>query len=268
MVAGLICVAAMPGCSVGRTATVGLPARHTIRAEQLLVQSDFQLDETHPLIQDLVLLRKQVASTLGLPVESRPVVVYLFGDEATYHRYLQAHYPGLPRRRAYFIGTPDELAVFACWGLQVQEDLRHEYTHGLLHAALPSVPLWLDEGLAEYFEVAGSAPGQINREYVATLAAEVQSGWSPSLQRLEKLERVEQMQRADYREAWAWVHFLLHDSPESKASLCDYLQELRQARTVSPLSSLVKSRFRHPERGLRDYVAGLNSRATIIRASH
>ena len=32
-------------------------------------------------------------------------------------------------------------------------DLRHECTHALLHAVLPAVPLWLDEGLAKYFEV-------------------------------------------------------------------------------------------------------------------
>ena len=31
-------------------------------------------------------------------------------------------------------------------------DLRHETTHAVLHGLLPMVPLWLDEGLAEYFE--------------------------------------------------------------------------------------------------------------------
>jgi len=263
----VILACALSGCSFARHATVHLPARHTIRAEQLLVRSDFELDATHPLIQDLVVLRKQVAASLNLPLESKPVTVYLFNDDATYHRYLQANYPGLPPRRAYFIGTPEELAVFACWGHQVQEDLRHEYTHGLLHAALPNVPLWLDEGLAEYFEVAGPSPGQVNREYATKLAAEVQSGWSPSLQRLEQLEKVEQMQRADYRESWAWVHFLLHGSPESKQVLVDYLQELRSGRPATQLSSRVRAGLRNPERNLRDYVVSLQTPATIIRTS-
>lgn len=259
--------ATLSGCSFSRQATVGLPVRHTIRAEQLLVQSDFQLEETHPLIQDLIVLRKQVANSLKLPLESKPVTVYLFNDDATYHRYLQAHYPGLPPRRAYFIGTPDELAVYACWGHQVQEDLRHEYTHGLLHASLANVPLWLDEGLAEYFEVAGPTPGQVNREYATKLAAEVQNGWSPSLQRLEQLEKVEQMQRADYRESWAWVHFLMHASPESKQILVDHLQELRGGRPATQLSSRVRAGLHNPERGLRDYVVSLQTPATVIRAS-
>ena len=35
---------------------------------------------------------------------------------------------------------------------QFEADLRHECTHALLHAALPYVPLWLDEGLASLYE--------------------------------------------------------------------------------------------------------------------
>ncbi|GIT30210.1 MAG: hypothetical protein Ct9H300mP1_22560 [Planctomycetaceae bacterium] len=45
------------------------------------------------------------------------------------------------------------------------EDLRHEFTHGVLHSSLKRVPLWLDEGLAEYFEVVGPKPGGVNTEY-------------------------------------------------------------------------------------------------------
>ena len=48
--------------------------------------------------------------------------------------------------------------VFAYKSKALPVDVRHEGTHGLLHAALPMVPLWLDEGLAEYFEVPGRQP--------------------------------------------------------------------------------------------------------------
>ena len=43
--------------------------------------------------------------------------------------------------------------VFAQWGPDFRIDLHHEGTHALLHASLARVPLWLDEGLAKYFEV-------------------------------------------------------------------------------------------------------------------
>ena len=49
----------------------------------------------------------------------------------------------------------------------------------------------------------------------------------PDLAKLEKLTLVSQMERPQYREAWAWVHFMLHSKPESKAVLLSYLQQLR-----------------------------------------
>ena len=38
-------------------------------------------------------------------------------------------------------------------GDHLRTDLRHELTHALLHGVLKDVPLWLDEGLAGFFEL-------------------------------------------------------------------------------------------------------------------
>ena len=54
-----------------------------------------------------------------------------------------------PRR----FGGEEDLLVYTYWGDRIQQDLRHELTHALLHSVLKDVPLWLDEGLAEYFEM-------------------------------------------------------------------------------------------------------------------
>ena len=67
--------------------------------------------------------------------------------------FFRDRYPDFPKRRAFFVETDTQLAVYAQWGDRVAEDLRHEVAHGYLHAIVPSIPLWLDEGLAEYFEV-------------------------------------------------------------------------------------------------------------------
>lgn len=206
--------------------TVGLPTRHSLTGEQLLVHSDVRLPKDHPLIADLAKLRQEIAAELELPVQDQPVTVYLFSDELRYTQYMKSVYPNLPPRRAYFVGTSKELAVYTYWGERIQEDLRHEYTHGVLHATLKDVPLWLDEGLAEYFEVA-TEPIGMNRDYTLRLVTAVETGWRPDLDRLEQLTGVEQMQKADYQESWAWVHFLLHDGPETRAILLDYLKELR-----------------------------------------
>lgn len=224
------------GCQAATKTVVAPPGRHSVRSGDLLVLSDFRLSPEHPLIRDLEALREHVSRSLELPPPREQVVVYLFETEAAYAHYLDTVYPGLPRRRAYFVGTPRELAVYTCWGERIQEDLRHEYTHGILHASLGRMPLWLDEGLAEYFEIGGPAPGRINGEYVVELPEALAGGWRPDLARLERLERFEQMQRIDYQEAWAWVHFMLHSTPENRQTLVSYLHDLRDQPQPAPLS--------------------------------
>jgi hypothetical protein len=119
--------------------------------------------------------------------------------------------------------------VYAHWSENVNEDLRHEYTHGVLHSCLRTVPLWLDEGLAEYYETGGNDPRKIHREHTQRLAIALHNGWRPDLARLEQVEEVGQMGRADYQEAWAWIHFLLQDAPGGRELLVKYCQTLRQS---------------------------------------
>ncbi len=223
--------------------------------------SDLKLGAHHPLVEELKLLRNQVHETLDLPTEEKgePVTVYLFSDEIQYRKYIGETYPGLPFRRAYFIGTPEKLAVYTFWGEKIREDLRHEYTHGLLHASLKTVPLWLDEGLAEYFEVPGQEPGTVNNEYAIRLARAVQTGWRPDIHRLEQLEKVEQMHRADYRESWAWVHFMIHSTPDGKGVLLDYLRELRETDEPSQLSTSLAAVLPEADTRFLNYVATLNT---------
>jgi tRNA A-37 threonylcarbamoyl transferase component Bud32 len=231
----LVIVLAFSGCqAVDRP--VALPVKHQVKCEQLLVLSDFKLQKDHELIRELSTLREQEAKLLELPLHRDPVVVYLFNNEAEYRKYMAVTYPKLPPRSAYFVGSSTELAVFTHWGQSVREDLRHEYTHGLLHSAMKRVPLWLDEGLAEYFEVSGPQPGGINREYATKLSALLAQGWRPNLKRLEGLGDDAQMRRSDYQEAWAWVHFMLHGSPEGKHVLLSYLKDLRNSPDPKPIS--------------------------------
>ncbi len=252
-----VCIALFSGCLATGSKSVHLPDRHALKSEQLIVLSDFKLPKDHPLVDDLAVLRAQVANELDLDLNGESVKIYLFRDEMEYHKYLQTAHPGLPSRRAYFISTKDELAVYTYWGERIQEDLRHEYTHGLLHSGLLEVPLWIDEGLAEYFEVVGPEPGSINPEYAERLSKAIQNGWEPDLARLESLEKVEQMQRADYREAWAWVHFMLHHTPDTRQVLLTYVSELKTNRNPEPLSQRLKKDLPEFEKRFLSYVSTL-----------
>lgn len=251
-----LAVAICFGCATTSPQLSSLPAKHSVKAEQLLVLSDFKLSPQDDLILELEALRENVGQTLEVPMKDRRVVVYLFSNEADYSSYMEKTYPALPPRRAFFIGSPAELAVYAFWGSQVRIDLRHEYTHGLLHAGLKTVPLWLDEGIAEYFEVTGNDPKRINVEHAQRLSTAVQNGWRPDLRRLEGIEDVAEMHRLDYQESWAWVHFLLHDSPDSRMLLLDYLAELRHTTQPGSLADRIESEMPHASERLLSYVSG------------
>ena len=259
---GFLCVLTsgltLAGCRTTEPARDLLPARHSVQADQLVVLSDFRLNYDHPLIADLIELRREVAATLALNLNGPPVVVYLFPDEEKYYSYLKTTYPTLPDRRAYFIGTSFELAVYTYWGERIQEDLRHEFTHGLLHSTLLDVPLWLDEGLAEYFELDGPAPGTVNTRSAENLAAAIANGWMPDLKRLETLNEVSMMNQADYREAWAWVHFMLHSSEDTQQLLLEYLQELQTSPSPKSLRERLEENIPVLTERFRVYVSGLN----------
>ena len=251
----LLSVLSIAGCRVAKP-PVGLPAKYTIDQEHLVIQSDVKLGRQHELLKNLENLREEILITLGLPVQKQPVIVYLFADEHRYANYFQTRYPMLPPRRAYFVGSAKELAVYTYWGDRIQEDMRHEFTHGVLHATLKDVPLWLDEGLAEYFEVTTQPPG-MNREYAMNLASDLASGWTPDIERLEGLETVDQMHKSDYQESWAWVHFLLNHSEDTRLVLTNYLHELRSTSQPGTLSSRLRASIPAADKRFMTYAAGL-----------
>lgn len=221
---GSMMLGACLGCSRWSQAPI-LPSRSQLTLDQLVIASDTPLPQHHRLLQELRAQRGQVSTKLALPTSDEPIHVYLFPTAEKLESYLRVHYPGLPKRRAFFVESDTRLSVFAYWGDRVAEDLRHEVAHGYLHAVVPNLPLWLDEGLAEYFEVARGQAG-VNRAHLDLLTGEGATSWRPDLARLEQLHDTAEMTQAEYAQSWAWVHFLLESSPERLEILRGHLQLL------------------------------------------
>jgi hypothetical protein len=114
------------------------------------------------------------------------------------------------------------------------------------------VPLWLDEGLAEYFEVSREMRVRQNPHHAAVEAA-VRFGQLPRLEELELLENLDDMGRDEYRDAWAWVHFMLHGPREAQDELNRYLDELHSGADPGRLSDRLRRRFPHLNRRLPDH---------------
>ena len=189
------------------------------------------MPRNHRLLEELRTLRTVVTRKLGLPISDEPIHVYLFSNADKFEAFMRFKHPDLPRRRAFFVETDTQLDVYAYWGDRVAEDLRHEVVHGYLHAVVPNLPLWLDEGLAEYFEVPRGQVG-LNRAHLDQFDGD----WQPDLARLEQLHSTGEMSQAEYAESWAWVHYLLESDPRHQQILHDYLQQLMGSSQPPPLS--------------------------------
>lgn len=63
------------------------------------------------------------------------------------------------------------------------------------------------------------------------------------------------MRRVDYQEAWAWVHFLLHEVPGGRALLVDYVHELRSTTDAPSLAERIRREVPSAEMRLMNYIA-------------
>ncbi len=177
-----------------------------------------RLDQLAPIIHDC---SNDIQRLLGIELLEK-VHVVVFSTESEYLRYLAHYFPNIPVRRAFYIQDRGPGMLFAHWHPKWESDLRHEITHAILNQQNYKPPLWLDEGIAEYFEIPGQA--QSSENPYLPLAAELTS--QRQLQTLENLSRKQTLEvfvERDYADSWAWVHFMLHRSPETRQLLKQHL---------------------------------------------
>lgn len=201
------------------------------------IQATFPLAKHEKLFAELPDLQRELVRTLGIRQATSPIYVYIFSNEEQYRAYTQHHFPQVPYRTALFVldgGSPN---VYTFEKADLDIDLRHECTHALLHASLPVVPLWLDEGIAKYFEAPGS-----QRAFDHPYFDDPKWKWSMRLGMVRSIESLEQrdsltdMDAADYRYSWAWVHFMMHGPEASHQVLVRYLACYQQSTPPGKLS--------------------------------
>jgi hypothetical protein len=214
-----------------------------------VVRADFPLREIEPLLAQLSQLQTDLVETLPIPPPNEWIELYLFHDRASYGQFLARYFPRLAYRRAMYVKDQGPGMVLAQRTRDFEIDLRHECTHALLHAALAEVPLWLDEGLAVYFEVAAEKRA-FDSPQMSRIRWSLFWGNTPPLDSLETKRDVSEMGRGEYRDSWAWVHFMLHGPPEARQVLVEYLADLHTANPGEPLSRRLRRRLPMAEASL------------------
>lgn len=180
-------------------------------------------------------------------IEKMPL--YLFKTEQQYDRFLQEHDIDATHSGGMFFVT-HKLEGLATWvdsrsRRKTFEVLQHEGFHQFAwHAIGTSLPVWLNEGLAQYFEHAvldkdgRMTLGLTSRSRIERVKAAINQGdvlpiatlmrvsseqWASVLR--QKPERAKLL----YAQSWSLAYFLIHgDNGEHQPKLIGYLKRLSQ----------------------------------------
>jgi len=170
-----------------------------------------------------------VPDPLSLPLEVR-----LHRDPADLIKILASHQL-TPRATGLYLPAPTPAIHVACWGNEPGHPYRtllHEGTHQFIHlgagyresrrpTAVPprlALPLWLNEGLASYYEAAFVTPdllqpGRPDPARLAELQSALRRGKVPPLSKTLSKRYGEAFASLDYAIAWGVVYALLQESP-------------------------------------------------------
>jgi tetratricopeptide (TPR) repeat protein len=212
-------------------ASCAVPARAAEPTWTSVTSANFVLigDASERDIRQVALQLEQFRETLGrllpaarVPSET-PTIVYVFSTDKAYRPY-KPLYKGKPMDVAgYFVRPPD--ANFVALPVERGQEgfpiIFHEYTHLLLSHAIKSPPIWLGEGLAEYYStfrlVSDGRQAQIGRpiDYHVLLLREHFLPLADLLTvgRQSPLYNESDARSILYAESWAWIHFLLMGDP-------------------------------------------------------
>ena len=235
-------IAVFMGWTIRRAASGSSPWTSEFTAGAFVFRSEFPLRDVQDLISDIGDLQSEIEDTLGIACNDREIQVHLFRNKLSYQRYLQVRVPDGAKRQAFYMPGTDAGRIYAYRHRGLETDVRHETTHALLKNALPYVPLWLDEGLAEYFEVPAVRRSQ-GDGHLAEITRAIRWGWKPDLPALEEKREFLELGAQDYRDAWLIVHFLIRGPVGARQALRGYLQEIDSGAAPTPISRRLRQQF-------------------------
>ncbi|MDQ7780182.1 MAG: DUF1570 domain-containing protein, partial [Planctomycetota bacterium] len=120
--------------------------------------------------------------------------------------------------------------------------LNHEAFHQFIHALIPAIPIWLNEGMAEYFGATTVEKDKIAKTAIvlegrlATLKWALEYGWTPVPFKQIMLEGQREFYSATptlkYAQAWSMVHFMREKEKTRYGPILEsYVTMLREGKT-------------------------------------
>ncbi len=212
----------------------------TVRTASFTLFSNAGEAKTRGIGADLERLRDALSQlspglTLNSPV---PTYIFVFRDAASFQPY-ERTYNGRPLASdGYFLSR--QLANYVAINGNQHGDERmiiyHEYLHYVMHNNYATLPLWLHEGLAEYYSTFQTGTFRTGKdealiglpipEHVLWLRQHSPIPLATLFAVDEHSPEYNESSRRGgfYAESWALVHYLISGSPERRRQAAEYLR--------------------------------------------
>jgi hypothetical protein len=199
------------------------PKRFEVQSQNFVVMSDIDkktCEDASKLLEESYLAYSTWLERVPNSGTDR-FKVYLFSGEAGYQAWTKDVIGEVPVHTAGVYSPV--LKNLMIWNLPSREEMlrtvRHEGFHQYLDRLVPDPPVWFNEGLAEYFEVAklegGGWKAPEKHPYHAEFLAN--NSLVPLSEFLFESPGVfYRKAESRYAQAWAFVTFLRHSTPENK----------------------------------------------------
>lgn len=237
-----------------------------LAAGEFQIYSNASERETREIATNLLRMREALGKVTRLNVRSpRPTYVFVFRNERSFAPYRDAIFG---RKNASISGgfLSGRLANFIVMDAMatagVDRIIYHELTHYFVRNTTAGLPLWLDEGLAEYystFSVNGDkvSIGRPVHEHVRWLREQpllpLARHFAVGHRSPEYSESTRQ--GSFYAQSWALVHYFLAGDGTRRQQLAKFLAELRAGKSNEDASrAAFGSDYTALEDALRAYV--------------
>jgi Tfp pilus assembly protein PilF len=170
-----------------------------------------------------------------------PAVVVVFPSDREFQPF-KPLYRGRPiEAQGVFVGTSDVNYIALTRGRRDSRAILHEYAHLMLTNVAPSIPLWLGEGLAEYYSTFEVRDDGRQAVVGGPIPSHVRMLHSQRLLSLSELTRVQHdsplysegnRRTMFYAQSWALVHYLLAGEPSRAELVTEYIKAIESGTTA------------------------------------
>lgn len=254
----------------GAFGEIPLPADNeqwlTVTSGEFRIFSSSSERATVEMVTELLRMRETIGKVTQLKVRSSlPMYIFVFKNERTFAPFRDALFQ---RRNANVSGgfLSTENANFVI----LQNDARggvdrvvyHELTHYFVENTMAGLPLWFNEGIAEYYSTFSTSGdrvqiGKIVPEHLRWLR-------NGNLLPLAQLFAVDsrspdysegRRQGVFYAESWALIHYILAGNEQRRPQLPEFLAAIRSGKSnEEAFQSAFRTTFASLEGELRAYV--------------